>query len=79
MHAGRFLILRHGETVYGAATHLVVMHGISSRVLRGLLTGRTPIEHYGAPIAPKLAQGSVSLKENGVERIVLNAAGGLHA
>ena len=38
---------------------LLVMHDMSSRVLRGLLTGAPSRPHYGAPVAGRLPQGSV--------------------
>jgi glucosyl-3-phosphoglycerate phosphatase len=44
-----------GET----ADRLVVMHGMSSRVLRGLLTGAPPAAGSGAPVAAGLPQGAV--------------------
>ena len=49
---------------------LVIMHGMSSRVLRGLLTGLDAEPRWGAPIAPNLPQGSMVMIEDGVERIV---------
>jgi probable phosphoglycerate mutase len=49
---------------------LILMHGISSRVLRGLLTGARARPECGAPVADRLPQGSVACIENGVERLV---------
>lgn len=49
---------------------LVIMHGISSRVLRGVMTGMPEIPGLGAPAAPGLTQGSVVMIERGVETIV---------
>lgn len=49
---------------------LVIMHGISSRVLRGVMTGAAQIPAIGAPAAPGLTQGSVVMIERGVETIV---------
>ena len=46
------------------------MHGISSRVLRGLMSGIADVPGYGAPAAASLPQGSVVLIERGVETIV---------
>ena len=46
---------------------LVVMHGMSARVLRGVLTGLPQHPVLGAPIAGGLPQGSVSLIEGGGE------------
>ena len=48
---------------------LVIMHGISSRVLRGLMTGADAHPEFAAPIAPGLPQGSVVLIEGGVEHV----------
>ena len=49
---------------------LVIMHGISSRVLRGVMTGGPAIPGLGAPAAPGLTQGTVVMIERGVETIV---------
>jgi broad specificity phosphatase PhoE len=54
---------------------LVVMHGISSLVLRGLMTGRTPAPATGAPFAPALPQGSVVMIEQGIEAVVHRGLG----
>lgn len=48
---------------------LVIMHGISSRVLRGLMTGTDVHPEFVAPIAPGLPQGSVVLIEDGRESV----------
>lgn len=58
---------------------LVIMHGISSRVLRGVLLGISVHPEFGAPIAPGLPQGSVVMIENGVEHVVVTGTGGGHA
>jgi probable phosphoglycerate mutase len=42
---------------------LVVMHGMSSRVLRGLLLGRDIDPRFGAPAAPGIPQGSFVLND----------------
>jgi len=49
---------------------LVIMHGISSRVLRGVMTGAPDLPGLDAPAAPGLPQGSVVMIERGVETIV---------
>ena len=49
---------------------LVVMHGMSSRVLRGLLTGIPDLPECGAPAADGLPQGSLVEIEGGVERVI---------
>lgn len=54
---------------------LVVMHGISSRVLRGVMTGADVRPDYRAPIAPGLPQGTIVMIERGVERVVHLGAG----
>ena len=54
---------------------LVVMHGISSRVLRGVMTGIAVDPAIGAPFAPGLPQGSIVCIEDGVERIVHRGTG----
>lgn len=57
-------------------TRLVVTHEISSRVLRGLLTGASARPEYGAPVADPLPQGSIVRVEDGQETVVHRAAGG---
>ena len=54
---------------------LIVMHGVSSCVLRGVMTGVPAHAELGAPIASGLAQGSVALVEGGRERVVHLGAG----
>ena len=54
---------------------LVVMHGVSSRVLRGLLVGGIPHPDCTTPLAPMLPQGSVVLIEGGRERVVVRGTG----
>ena len=60
------------QTVPG--DRLVVMHGMSSRVLRGVLLGLPIDPHWRAPIAPSLPQGTLVMIENGVETIVCEAS-----
>ncbi|MBN8815687.1 MAG: histidine phosphatase family protein [Sphingomonas sp.] len=55
---------------------LVIMHGISSRVMRGVMTGSPVIERFGAPAARHLPQGSLVMIERGVERTVHLGGGG---
>jgi probable phosphoglycerate mutase len=54
---------------------LVIMHGMSSRILRGVMTGADTMPQFGAPVAPDLPQGSVVLIERGVERVVHRGTG----
>jgi probable phosphoglycerate mutase len=57
------------DTDEEAGDRLVVMHGISSRVLRGVMTGLPDEPLIGAPAAPGLPQGSVVLIEQGRESV----------
>ena len=59
----------------GPGDRLVIMHGISSRVLRGVMTGAAVVAGYGAPVAPGLPQGSVVSIEGGVETVVHRGTG----
>jgi probable phosphoglycerate mutase len=54
---------------------LVVMHGISSRVLRGMLTGETIRPGCEAPVADGLPQGSVVEIADGVETVLREGDG----
>ena len=49
---------------------LIVMHGMSSRVLRGMVTGLPHHQGCGAPVAPGLPQGSVAEVESGAETVL---------
>ena len=55
---------------------LVIMHGISSRVMRGVMTGQPPVDRFGAPAAGHLPQGSLVMIEGGIETIVHLGGGG---
>lgn len=57
--------------------HIVVMHGISSRVLRGIMAGYPVHPVHGAPIAPSLVQGSIALVENGAETVLFGSERGI--
>jgi probable phosphoglycerate mutase len=54
----------------GEGDRLIVMHGMSSRVLRGMLTGAAHQPGCGAPVAAGLPQGSVAEIAGGAETIV---------
>lgn len=54
---------------------LVIMHGMSSRVLRGVLLGLPDDPRWNAPIAPSLPQGTMVVIENGQEQIVRQGEG----
>jgi probable phosphoglycerate mutase len=58
---------------------LVIMHGISSRVLRGVLLGLDPLPNHGVPVAPGLPQGSLVMIEDGVETLIMEGDGGERA
>lgn len=63
------------ETDEDDGDRLVIMHGISSRVLRGVMTGAGAEERWRAPVAAGLPQGSVVLIENGRERVIHHGSG----
>jgi glucosyl-3-phosphoglycerate phosphatase len=54
---------------------LVICHGMTARVLRGLMLGHEPMERFGAPIAYSLAQGSMVMIRDGVEELVIDGEG----
>ena len=58
-----------------SSDRLIVMHGISSRVLRGVMTGIAADLTIGAPFALGLPQGSIVCIEGGVERVVHRGTG----
>ncbi|WP_066813197.1 histidine phosphatase family protein [Sphingomonas asaccharolytica] len=64
------------ETDDDPGDRLVIMHGISSRVMRGVMTGQPLVDGFGAPAAGHLPQGSLVMIENGVETIVHLGGGG---
>jgi glucosyl-3-phosphoglycerate phosphatase len=65
--------------VSGNADRLVVMHGISSRVLRGLLLRLPDRPECGAPVAEGMPQGSVAAIGDGRERLLHRCTGGERA
>ncbi len=52
---------------------LIIMHGISSRVLRGILLGLAEDPVWKAPVAPALPQGTLVMIANGEEKIICPA------
>jgi glucosyl-3-phosphoglycerate phosphatase len=54
---------------------LVIMHGISSRVLRGVMTGQPIHPEFEAPVAPVLPQGSMVTIEGGIETVIHTGTG----
>lgn len=71
--AERLRIWVYQQTV--AEDRLVVMHGVSSQILRGLLIGGNAHPLCGTPVAPRLPQGSVTCFQNGRETIVVRGGG----
>ena len=63
------------DTLGERGDRLVIMHGMSSAVLRGILLGLPVDPRFGAPIAPRLPQGSLVMIGNGTETVV-KAGGG---
>jgi len=63
------------ETDDDPGDRLVIMHGITSRVLRGMMTGAAPHAEFGAPVLPGLEQGSLVMIERGVETLVHRGSG----
>ncbi|MEH3040883.1 MAG: histidine phosphatase family protein [Sphingomonas paucimobilis] len=57
------------DTADDPGDRLVIMHGMSSRVLRGVLTGAPVDPRFGAPVADDLPQGSIALIEGGRESV----------
>ncbi|WP_288456400.1 histidine phosphatase family protein [uncultured Sphingomonas sp.] len=57
------------DTDADTGDRLVIMHGISSRVLRGVMTG-APVDPCGAPVLPGHPQGTVTMIEQGREQVV---------
>ena len=53
------------------------MHGMSARVLRGLLLGIDPHPQCDVPIADSLPQGSMVMIQDGEEKIVTLGEGQL--
>lgn len=63
------------DTNDDAGDRIVIMHGISSRVLRGVMTGAAIDAGAGVPVAAGLPQGSVTMIEAGRETIVHRGTG----
>ena len=55
---------------------LAVSHGVTSRVLRGLLAGG--LDYEGVPVGDAVPQGSVVLIEGGRETVLHVGEGDLH-
>jgi glucosyl-3-phosphoglycerate phosphatase len=58
------------DTAQMRGDRLVIMHGMSSRVLRGMLLGLPVDPLWKAPVAPSLPQGTLVMIGNGEEKII---------
>lgn len=58
------------DTAQMRGDRLVIMHGMSSRVLRGMLLGLPVDPLWKAPVAPSLPQGAIVMIGNGEEKII---------
>jgi probable phosphoglycerate mutase len=54
---------------------VILMHGMSARVLRGLLLDLPVDPRFGAPIAPSIPQGSMVMIQNKVETLLIGGDG----
>lgn len=54
---------------------LIITHGMTARVLRGVLMGLPPMELYNAPIARSLSQGSMVAICDGHEELIVSGDG----
>jgi glucosyl-3-phosphoglycerate phosphatase len=54
---------------------IVISHGMTARVLRGLLQGLPDFGDYQAPIADSVSQGSMVMICDGVEELVISGDG----
>jgi broad specificity phosphatase PhoE len=61
------------DTAEHDGDRLILMHGLSSRVLRGLLLGLPDDALCGVPVAERLPQGSIVMIEGGVETMIHRA------
>ena len=62
-------------TVAPGGDAVLISHGMTSRVLRGLLTGLGPHPRFAAPIAEGLPQGSIVQICDGVEQVIYLGGG----
>ncbi len=49
---------------------LIVTHGMTARILRGLLLGLPDDERFGAPVASRIPQGSIVMISDGEETLI---------
>jgi glucosyl-3-phosphoglycerate phosphatase len=58
------------DTAHDRGDRLVIMHGMSSAILRGILLDLPVDPRFGAPIAPRVAQGTLVMVGNGAETVI---------
>ena len=63
------------DTTGESGDRLIVMHGISSRVLRGMLTGGAARPECGVPVADDLQPGALVEVSAGREALITNGRG----
>jgi glucosyl-3-phosphoglycerate phosphatase len=63
------------ETQHVTEDRLVITHGMTARILRGILTYSEPHPVYNAPVANPLPQGSLVMIGHGDERIIHTGSG----
>jgi probable phosphoglycerate mutase len=61
------------DTATDDGDRLILMHGLSSRVLRGQMLGLPDDGLCGVPVAERLPQGSIVMIEDGVETVIHRA------
>jgi glucosyl-3-phosphoglycerate phosphatase len=64
------------DTAQERGDRLVIMHGISARVLRGLQRGLPVDPRWGAPIAENLPQGTMAMVGYDAEEKIIHLGGG---
>ncbi|UZK65621.1 histidine phosphatase family protein [Sphingomonas sp. M1-B02] len=63
------------DTDQDPGDRLVIMHGMSSRILRGVMTNKDVMPQFNAPVAADLPQGSIVMIEQGLETTVHTGTG----
>ncbi len=64
------------DTADERGDRLVIMHGISARVLRGLQRGLPADPRWGAPVADNLPQGTMAMVGYDAEEKIIHLGGG---
>lgn len=63
------------DTANDRGDRLVIMHGMSSAILRGILLDLPIDPRFGAPIAPRVAQGTMVMIGGGAESVIHAGSG----